>query len=155
MIDLITDVRYPILDALDKAAGHMGYVDLLNTLRKTTKMSPRQTTELLNGMRDTDLISGAFTSYGYVRLEPDGTQLLLQLRADAEKNRKDAEQAAAKEIEDAANRSVDQKKQWRHEWRIALVSAAFGSVVTLCIEHFNEILVRTAQLFSWLVSFFH
>lgn len=155
MTDLITDVRYPVLDAIDKAMGSIEYVALLNNLKKSSNMSPRQASELLNGMRDADLISGVFTSYGYVYLESDGTQLLLQLRADAEKNRKDAEQAAAKEIEDAAQRAVDTKKQWRHEWRVALVSAAFGSVVTLCIEHFDVILVRTTQLLGWLASFFH
>jgi hypothetical protein len=49
--------------------------------------------------------------------------------------------------EDDAQCRADLKQQRRHEWRIAAFSACAGSILTLFIEHFSEILVFFRNLF--------
>lgn len=53
--------------------------------------------------------------YSLVRLESEGCLLLLQLRQNAKQQDEDACKAAAEKVQDALQRSMDAKKQWRHD----------------------------------------
>lgn len=113
----------------------MDYISLLNLMPD----APLTNKNLLVAMRREGLVSGDFTVYSLVRLESEGYLPLLQLRQNAKQQDDDARKKAAEKVQDALQRSMDSKKQWRHEWFVALASAGFGSVVTLCIEHSDEL----------------
>ncbi|NLW82776.1 MAG: hypothetical protein GXY42_14060 [Desulfovibrionales bacterium] len=72
-----------------------------------------------------------------------GTQLLQQAYQQRQQDAKEEAQRVA----DAAQRKQDAKQQRRHEWRLSLVSACVGAVLTLLIEHFHEVLVFLRALF--------
>lgn len=77
----------------------------------------------------------------------DTVQLSLSFISHLDNESKQRAQKRAKENENDAKANVEQVKQWRHEWRIALVSACASSILTLLIEHFTEILVFIKEFF--------
>lgn len=80
--------------------------------------------------------------FGVVRSNTiDTVQLSLSFISHLDNESKQRAQKRAEENENDAKANVEQMKQWRHEWRIALVSACASSILTLLIEHFTEILV--------------
>lgn len=48
---------------------------------------------------------------------------------------------------DSAQRIADRKQDRCNEWIIGIVSACCGSVLTLIIEHFEELLIAFGKLF--------
>lgn len=86
--------------------------------------------------------------FGVVRSNTiDTVQLSLSFISHLDNESKQRAQKRAKENENDAKANVEQMKQWRHEWRIALVSACASSILTLLIEHFTEILVFIKEFF--------
>ena len=86
--------------------------------------------------------------FGVVRSNTiDTVQLSLSFISHLDNESKQRAQKRAKENENDAKANVEQVKQWRHEWRIALVSACASSILTLLIEHFPEILVFIKEFF--------
>lgn len=86
--------------------------------------------------------------FGVVRSNTiDTVQLSLSFISHLDNESKQRAQKRAKENENDAKANVEQVKQWRHEWRIALVSACASSILTLLIEHFTEILVFIKEFF--------
>ena len=84
--------------------------------------------------------------FGVVRSNTiDTVQLSLSFISHLDNESKQRAQKRAEENENDAKANVEQMKQWRHEWRIALVSAS--SILTLLIEHFTEILVFIKEFF--------
>ena len=77
----------------------------------------------------------------------DTVQLSLSFISHLDNESKQRAQKRAEENENDAKANVEQVKQWRHEWRIALVSACASSILTLLIEHFTEILVFIKEFF--------
>lgn len=77
----------------------------------------------------------------------DTVQLSLSFISHLDNESKQRAQKRAEENENDAKANVEQMKQWRHEWRIALVSACASSILTLLIEHFTEILVFIKEFF--------
>lgn len=77
----------------------------------------------------------------------DTVQLSLSFISHLDNDSKQRAQKRAEENENDAKANVEQMKQWRHEWRIALVSACASSILTLLIEHFTEILVFIKEFF--------
>ena len=77
--------------------------------------------------------------FGVVRSNTiDTVQLSLSFISHLDNESKQRAQKRAEENENDAKANVEQVKQWRHEWRIALVSACASSILTLLIEHFNK-----------------
>lgn len=86
--------------------------------------------------------------FGVVRSNTiDTVQLSLSFISHLDNESKQRAQKRAEENENDAKANVEQVKQWRHEWRIALVSACTSSILTLLIEHFTEILVFIKEFF--------
>lgn len=86
--------------------------------------------------------------FGVVRSNTiDTVQLSLSFISHLDNKSKQRAQKRAEENENDAKANVEQMKQWRHEWRIALVSACASSILTLLIEHFTEILVFIKEFF--------
>lgn len=86
--------------------------------------------------------------FGVVRSNTiDTVQLSLSFISHLDNESKQRAQKRAEENENDAKANVEQVKQWRHEWRIALVSACASSMLTLLIEHFTEILVFIKEFF--------
>lgn len=86
--------------------------------------------------------------FGVVRSNTiDTVQLSLSFISHLDNESKQRAQKRAEENENDAKANVEQMKQWRHEWRIALVSACASSILTLLIEHFTEILVFIKDFF--------
>ena len=86
--------------------------------------------------------------FGVVRSNTiDTVQLSLSFISHLDNESKQRAQKRAEENENDAKANVEQMKQWRHEWRIALVSACASSILTLLIEHFTEILVFIMEFF--------
>lgn len=86
--------------------------------------------------------------FGVVRSNTiDTVQLSLLFISHLDNESKQRAQKRAEENENDAKANVEQVKQWRHEWRIALVSACASSILTLLIEHFTEILVFIKEFF--------
>lgn len=72
-------------------------------------------------------------------------------RAALEAEEKQREQAAEKKRQDdrdRAERVKDRKKERRDKWLICLVSTCGGSILTLFVEHFGEILRAVSSWFS-------
>ena len=86
--------------------------------------------------------------FGVVRSNTiDTVQLSLSFISHLDNESKQRAQKRAEENENDAKANVEQVKQWRHEWRIALVSACASSILTLLIEHFTEILAFIKEFF--------
>lgn len=86
--------------------------------------------------------------FGVVRSNTiDTVQLSLSFISHLDNESKQRAKKRAEENENDAKANVEQMKQWRHEWRIALVSACASSILTLLIEHFTEILVFIKEFF--------
>lgn len=86
--------------------------------------------------------------FGVVRSNTiDTVQLSLSFISHLDNESKQRAQKRAEENENDAKANVEQVKQWRYEWRIALVSACASSILTLLIEHFTEILVFIKEFF--------
>lgn len=64
-----------------------------------------------------------------------------------EQMRKDYAEEQARHEQERLERSLETKQQWRHEWRILIVGAVVGSVLTLIVEHFADICVFISGLF--------
>ena len=74
------------------------------------------------------------------------TPLGLELKERFEYQREERAAEAREKEEDRAQKVVDSEKQRRHNWLVALVSACCGSIITLIVEHFDEILVIWGHL---------
>lgn len=86
--------------------------------------------------------------FGVVRSNTiDTVQLSLSFISHLDNESKQRAQERAEKNENDAKANVEQVKQWRHEWRIALVSACASSILTLLVEHFTEILVFIKEFF--------
>lgn len=93
----------------------------------------------------------------YIDYENGKSVILLKhlgvLAYESEKQRRDdnAKQAAEKAAEQraqAAQIEKDKKQQFRRDIAISVISTVFGSLVTLLIEHFQEIIDAISSLFS-------
>ena len=75
------DIQLSILEVLERNENCIDYVTLLNIIDAT----PVVTHAILQIMLDDHLISGTLKANSVVEMEPEGIALLLQLRADADK----------------------------------------------------------------------
>lgn len=71
----------------------------------------------------------------YVLTQDGATQL--KSVEDTDNDRAEQERKYNEQI---AKADEDRKKQFRHDWGTAIVSAVFGAVLTLIVEHFSDIL---------------
>lgn len=91
----------------------------------------------------------------YCSLTPSGLSYLLSLQQQLE--HQEQEQAAQREQYQTQRADADQdrKKQFRHDWRIALaeifVSFALGAVA----DHFFDIVGKCTELWSAFMALFH
>ena len=105
------DIQLSILEELERNGNSMDYVTLLNIIDAT----PVTTRAILQIMIDDNLISGTLKANSVVEMEPEGTALLLQLRANADK-----------EARQHANQLARDKRDW-----IAIGISALALLVSL------------------------
>ena len=105
------DIQFSILEEIEKNGNCMDYVTLLNIIDAT----PATTDGVLQVMIEEKLISGTLEANSVVKMEPEGTALLLQLRANADK-----------EARQHANQLARDKRDW-----IAIGISAFALLVSL------------------------
>ena len=138
------DIRFPILEEIQRAGGSIDYAALLNHINS----SPLTTKTLLKTLVSENLISDTLSANSKVSLEPDGLRYLLQLKEDANEQRNRTANEHAQKEADNAKVIKNQKRQFRHDFFVAAFAAVFSSALTLLIEHFN-------QLVNIIMSFFH
>ena len=87
------DIRLSILEEIEKSGNYIDYVTLVNKINA----APVTTNGVLQAMIEECLISGTLKANSIVKMEPSGSALLSQLRADAdEKAYQHAENKRAK-----------------------------------------------------------
>lgn len=89
------DIQLSILEELERNGNCMDYVTLLNIIDAT----PVTTDAILQIMIDNNLISGTLEAGSFVKMEPAGSALLLQLRADEQEEiQRHTSKTVAKEV---------------------------------------------------------
>ena len=128
--------------------GSIDYVTLLNIGLQEENHNPVADQLLLKSLRSSGCITGTFSPCSTVSITPKGFSRLRSLEQEAEQH---ADQKAEQD-RNTKQAVLDRKQQWRHEWLLGIISALFGSILTLCIEHFEEILVLLESLSHWFTS---
>ena len=138
------DIYIPLLSIIHESNSIAGYVWLLNN----SPYPALETKNILKNMKSDGMLSGEFASYSSLRLTPLGVTVLLQSRHENEQHRQNDAKLQAEKSANKAEQEKNLNKQFRHEWCVALASAALGSVLTLFIEHFEQVRV-------WITSLLH
>lgn len=119
------------LCALKNAGGSMQYTDLLNLGLAEPVHDPNSDRKRIVHLRDLGEITGELKAYKRLEITPKGIA-----RLDAEKQELD------KIIEDRTYDSANQRRQNKFSLLSAFLVAAFGSALTLIVEHIAVPLVR-------------
>lgn len=125
------DACIPLLSLLRQNGCSAPYVWLLNN----SPYPGVETKAVLREMLSGGLVSGQLRAYNTLHLASAGIVALSQFKHDEEKRRDEESKLEAKERSDDAKQTRNLHKQFRHNWNVALVSAAFGAVLTLLIEY--------------------
>ena len=119
------------LCALKNAGGSMQYTDLLNLGLAEPVHDPNSDRKRIVHLRDLGEITGELKASTRLEITPKGIA-----RLDAEKQELD------KIIEDRTYDSANQRRQNKFSLLSAFLVAAFGSALTLIVEHIAVPLVR-------------
>lgn len=135
---MLTDAEYEILCFVQGEHSRRRIDVLNNFIRKT---DPKRTDALIKNLVDGGSLRMDLAQN--VRIAPSGVSAMsMYEQAHNEK----AEQRAEKARDDL-KKAEDTKKQFKHDWRVALVSACVGAVLALVIEHLVDILIYVRVLF--------
>ena len=134
------DIRFPILEEIEKNGNCIDFVTLLNKIDAT----PITTHGVLEAMIQEDLISGTLKANSTVKIKPAGFVLLSQLRADAQEEIQRRTNENAQKEANAAQIVKDKKQKFRHDFKVALFSILIGYFV----EHFPKIVHIVLSLFK-------
>ena len=140
----MTDLKFSILEALYTAEWRqMSRGDIVNLY--------------LDNLTEWQKAVGDLMKIKYIGYENGKSVIILNhlgvLAYESEKQRREdnAKQAAEKAAEQrarAAQIEKDKKQQFRHDIVVSVISTLVGSLVTLFIEHFQEIINAIISLFS-------
>lgn len=136
------DIYIPLLSTIHEKNDIAGYVWLLNN----SPYSAIETKNILQKMKADNMLSGELASNSSLRLTPHGVTTLLQFRHNNEQHRQNDAKLQAEKSSDKAEQEKNMNKQFRHEWCVALASAALGSVLTLFVEHLEKVCVWISSL---------
>ena len=85
-----------------------------------------------------------WTSSGdHIILTYDGKDFVESQEELHQRQKAEAEQHAS----DEAKSISDRKKQFRHDWRVSVISAMVGAILTLIVEHFQAVLAFLREAF--------
>lgn len=112
------------------------------------KASDPQERALLSGLYRRKLVKDIFTRPGR-KLTPEGLRLLLSAqeaveKAEQERTRQQADADAAK-AEERAHLDQQTKKQFRHDWRIAIFELIGGFVLGSVADHFFDVVGNASR----------
>lgn len=112
------------------------------------KVADQQERALLSGLYRRKLVTDVCTGPGR-KLTPEGLHLLLSTqdaaeKAEQERARQQAEADAAK-AEERAHLDQQTKKQFRHDWRIAIFELIGGFLLGAVADHLFDVVGNTAR----------
>ena len=143
------DLEFEILEKLYNAPYRtLKRIDLANSFGENAPVADTMIESLIKK----GLIVQKLNSELVSLKRPEGVEQYLLERQRRDDN---AKQAAAKDAEQRAQvvqSEKNKKQEFRQNLIIALVSAAFGSLVTLLVEHFQELFDAASAFFSALLS---
>ena len=143
MIEL--DLEFEILEKLYNAPYHtLRRVELANSFDKDTAVADN----IIESLKKKGLIVQKLGSELVSLKRPEGIEQFLLERQRRDNNAKQAAQKDAEQRAKVLQSKKDKKQEFRQNLIISLVSAAFGSFITLCIEHFQEIINAVSSFFS-------
>lgn len=104
--------EFQILTAIRNNGGSIGYVELLNKLRKKRRFNPfakdYPDAQYIEHLLSMEYISGSPKAYGRIKLEPSGTARLVELTQER----------------------TQRRKQFSHDWMIAAFSIIGGALLS-------------------------
>lgn len=147
MIEL--DLEFEILEKLYNAPYHtLRRVELANSFDKDAAVADN----IIESLKKKGLIVQKLGSELVSLKRPEGIEQFLLERQRRDNNAKQAAQKDAEQRAKVLQSKKDKKQEFRQNLIISLVSAAFGSFITLCIEHFQEIINAVSSFFSSLAA---
>ena len=147
MIEL--DLEFEILEKLYDAPHHtLRRVDLANSFDKNATVADN----MIESLKKKGLIVQKLGSELVSLKRPEGIEQFLLERQRRDNNAKQAAQKDAEQRAKVLQSKKDKKQEFRQNLIISLVSAAFGSFITLCIEHFQELIDAVFSFFSSLAA---
>ena len=135
---MLTDAEYEILSFVQNEHSRKR-TDILNHFIRDT--APARTDALIKNLADGGLIRMDLAQN--VRVTPSGVSAMSMYEQIRDER---ADQSAA-EIKKEVQRVKDRKQDRRDKWLVSIVSACCGSVLTLCVEHFDVLLVFLGKIF--------
>lgn len=142
------DLEFKILEKLYAAEHHtMNRIALINDFK--------------GQINEAEDIVDILLKYKYLRIFNGTSSIKLTVKgideylSEQQRRNENAKQAAAKDAEKLSQivQSEKNKKQERRlNFIISIVSTAFGSLITLFFEHFQEIVNAVSSFFSTLLS---
>lgn len=93
---------------------------------------------VLSCLKDKEWVKQSIGSH-FVSLTPQGINEYLSEKQRRDDNAKQAAKKDAEKADEIVQAKKDKKQQFRHDLFISLISTAFGSLITLFVEHFQEI----------------
>lgn len=135
---MLSNREYEILEWI-KQHSNAGRFEIINAF------DPR------NRCNETDRLLDALLASGHLRLRHPSKDILSQyfllapLGESALSAKYDFDKAAIVQTE---KEQAQSKRNRRHDWGVAIVSAIVGSLLTLLVEHFDELIALFRNLSS-------
>lgn len=140
----MTDLKFSILEALYTAERRrMSRGDMINLYLDNLTEWQKAVKDLIK-----DKYVGYENSKSVIVLKHLGVSAYESEKQRREDNAKQAAEKAAEQRAQAAQIEKDKKQQLRHDIVVSVISTLVGSLVTLLIEHFQEIINSISSLFS-------
>lgn len=137
MIFLLSPQNYQLLKLFAQASSHVNSLDTLDRERAKLLVDKGFLTLKKTGLSsDSDpYVSRIYYKYSWYTITPSGIDALL----DFEQNQKERAEQKRKYDEQIAKADEDRKKQFKHDWLVAIFSAVIGFILGLIVEHFIDI----------------
>ena len=97
-----------ILTAVKNNGGSIPFTQLLNNPPRGNKFNPADDSDRLQNLLSCNLLSGSANAYGTIALTPAGL----------------------KHLDDHLQKVADRRKQFAHDWRLALFSVIGGALLS-------------------------
>ena len=142
----MTDIKFEILTLIYESDKRQATrEDLVNHYLNLGKLT-------LSQLAIQDLVSDNLLKYTNgkttLALTPEGVRSFESEKQRRDYNAKQAADKAAEQCAQAAQIEKDKKQQFRHDIIVSIISTVFGSLITLLVEHSQEIVNAIIMLFS-------
>lgn len=143
MIEL--DLEFYILEKLYDAPRHtLRRVDLANSFDKDATIADN----MIESLKKKGLIVQKLGSELVSLKRPEGIEQFLLERQRRDNNAKQSAQKDAEKLAQIVQSEKNKKQERRLNFIISIVSAIVGSLTTLCVEHFQELIDAIFSFFS-------